>query len=148
MKVIVFDIWADYGHFKTAYTTTSPISYPIPPKTSVYGMLGTIIGLDKNKYLNHFQDDNCQIAIKINKPIQKTHISENLLNTKVVTKKNYFARWNEGTSPRTQIKIEFLKDASYRLYVSLQDEQLFKKLVEQGDIIEPKVGFYKLGGLP
>lgn len=130
MKIIVFDIWASYGHFRTAYTTTSPVSYPLPPKTSIYGILGAICGLDKIEYLNYFQNNECSIAIKINNSIKKVHISENLINTKIVNKNNYFARMPIKGSPRTQIKIEFLKDPGYRFYIKLKNEKLAEKLIQ------------------
>lgn len=39
-------VWADYAHFSHPATIYSALSYPIPPKTTVAGMLGAIAGLD------------------------------------------------------------------------------------------------------
>jgi len=126
MQILVFDISAPLGHFKVPYTTTSPLSLPVPSKTAVYGMLGAILGLDKNEYLKHFQPGCCQIAIGVQAKVQKTHIAENLINTKNVT---MFARMNSAkTAPRSQIRIEFIKDASFRLYVTHTDTELFQNL--------------------
>ena len=53
MKILVFDIWGEYAHFKKIYATTSALSYVVPPKTSIYGYIGAILGLEKedNIYL-------------------------------------------------------------------------------------------------
>ncbi|MFB3896899.1 MAG: CRISPR-associated protein Cas5, partial [bacterium] len=34
MKILVFDIWGDLGHFRKFYTTTSPLSFSFPPPSS------------------------------------------------------------------------------------------------------------------
>lgn len=39
-------IWADYAHFSHPATIYSSLSYPIPPKTTVAGLLGAVAGLD------------------------------------------------------------------------------------------------------
>ena len=125
-KVLVFDFYAPLGHFKMPYTTTSPLTFPVPPKTAVYGIIGAIIGLDKNEYLEYFQDKSLKTAIGINKKIKKTGISQNLINTKVV---KMFARMNSRKNPpRTQIRIEFLKDVSYRIYLTWENKDLYEKL--------------------
>lgn len=69
-KLLCFDIWADYAHFKKYYTTTSPLTFSIPPKTSIYGIIGAILGMGKNEYLYYFQPGMCQIGIQIMKPIK------------------------------------------------------------------------------
>jgi len=53
MKVLVFDIWGDYGHFRKFYTTTSPLTFSFPPPPTIAGILGAIYGTDKktNEYL-------------------------------------------------------------------------------------------------
>src|SRR6056297_2513109 len=120
-KLLVFDIWADYAHFKKYYTTTSPLSFSIPPKTTLYGIVGAILGLDKKEYLNYFQQGRAKIGIEIKRPIKKTRISLNLIDTKK-------ARLMSRIDTRTQIKTEFLKDVKYRIYFYHQDIELYEKL--------------------
>ena len=57
MKCLVFDIKGDYGHFKKYYTTSSPLTFSIPPRTTVSGMIGALIGLDKEEYLKERRDN-------------------------------------------------------------------------------------------
>ena len=47
MKVLVFDIYGDLAHFRKFYTTSSPLTFPFPPPSTIKGMLGAIIGVDK-----------------------------------------------------------------------------------------------------
>lgn len=50
--LIGFEISADYGHFSHPATVYSSLSYPVPPKTTVMGMLGAIMGLENYLFLN------------------------------------------------------------------------------------------------
>jgi len=118
-KFLVFDIWADYAHFKKPYTTTSPLTFSIPPRTVITGIVSAITGFQKDKYHDVFTKELSKIAVSIIKPIKKVRISENLLNTK----KSF-----NVIHERTQIKIEFLKDPSYRFYISHKDRVLFEKI--------------------
>jgi CRISPR-associated protein Cas5h len=122
-KVLIFDIWADYAHFKKYYTTTSPLSFSIPPKTTLYGIIGAILGLDKKDYLNYFQKGECRIGIRIKEPIKKTRINLNLINTKT-------AKMMSRIDNRTQIRTEFLKDAKYRIYFTHKNNDIYSKLKE------------------
>ncbi|MDI6701298.1 MAG: type I-B CRISPR-associated protein Cas5b [bacterium] len=127
-KLLIFDIFAPFAHFRVPYTTTSPITYPIPPKTAVAGIVSSIIGIDKKEYINFFNSDNFKVGIRILNPIKIVHISENFLNVKDV---NFFSRWKKGKNPRTQIKIEFLKNVCYRLYIWHSNERIYKNFRDQ-----------------
>lgn len=120
-KVLVFDIWGDLGHFKKPYTTTSPLSYAFPPRTTIAGMISAIIGLDKNEYADHFTKQISNIGIRIINPVKKIRISQNLIDTKT-------AKLFSKIRQRTQIRIEYIKDPKYRIYFQHQDKRLFEKL--------------------
>lgn len=121
MKVLSFDISGKYGHFKKFYTTSSPLTFYIPPPTAIYGMLGAIMGLDKGEYLKHINAETTKVAIRILLPLKKVRISLNYIDTK-----------NSGSfnliKSRTQIRKEFLKDPAYRIYTYITNENLFEKL--------------------
>ena len=81
-KILVFDVWGEYAHFRKYYTTTSPLSFSIPPRTAISGLMGAIIGLSKDEYLKYFSKEQAQIAVRILNPIKKVRLAENLINTK------------------------------------------------------------------
>jgi len=120
-KVLVFDIWGDLGHFKKPYTTTSPLSYAFPPRTTIAGMISAIIGLDKNEYADHFTKQISNIGIRIINPVKKVRINQNLIDTKT-------AKLFSKIRQRTQIRIEYIKDSKYRIYFQHQDSSLFERL--------------------
>jgi len=57
MKVLVFDVSSDYAHFRQPYSTTSSLTYAIPPRTAIFGLIGAILGIDSGGFgrSNHFK---------------------------------------------------------------------------------------------
>ena len=128
MKVLVFDIYGDLAHFRKFYTTSSPLTFPFPPPSTIKGMLGAIIGVDKKDYLRVFSGDHCKIGLQILRPVKKIRLGLNHINTK----QNYWIPTKRGShEARTQIRTEFVKDPGYRLYVSHQDQAIFEDLVRK-----------------
>lgn len=125
-KVIVFDIWGDYAHFRRGYTTTSPLTYPFPPRTTLIGLIAAILGLPRDSYYGLFREDNSAFALQILASLKKIRIGLNLMDTK-----HGFTPWEiqkKGDPPRTQILFEFIKSPKYRIYVWLEDSEMFKDL--------------------
>lgn len=121
-KCLVFDVWGNYGHFRKFYTTSSPLTHAFPPKTAIWGMVGAIIGLDKDDYLNHFQDPQIACGVRIVASVKKTRIALNLIDTK--SNKRYFA----DNTQHTQVNMELLKRPSFRIYFYHPDETIYNKL--------------------
>lgn len=119
-KVLVFDLWGEYAHFRKFYTTTSPLTYSFPPRTALCGLLGAILGLEKDEYLTKFGKDLAGIAVAILNPVKKVHFSENLIDTERPETMNLIKN-------RTQIRFEFLKDPRYRIYFTHKDEALYEQ---------------------
>lgn len=130
MKILVFDIWGDLGHFRKFYTTTSPLTFSFPPPPTIAGILGAIYGTDKstNEYLKVFEGNKCKIALQILNPVKKVRMGLNLLETRgknlklPMSDKNY--------ELHTQIRTEFLKDPKFRIYLSHESGDIFKRLCE------------------
>ena len=115
-KLIAFDIWGDYGYFRRGYTSTSTITYPFPSRTTIAGLISGIVGLEKDSYHDFFNENNSKIGL----------ISD------------------IKTNPRVQVQAEFLKDVKYRIYVSLDDnnlmEELYSNLSEHKSVFTPCLG--------
>lgn len=121
-EVLAFDVWGQYGHFKKIYTTTSPLTYSIPPRTAVTGLIGAILGLDKTEYISHFSKKDAEIAVRLLNPVKKVTLSENLIHTKKA------GRMMNVIRQRIQIRVELLKDPRFRIYLRHNDQSLMNKL--------------------
>ena len=132
-EILIFDISSEYGHFRKFNTTTSPLTYSIPTRTAVVGIIGAILGLEREisegKYKEgtepiqeKFSKKNADIAIQILNPVKKVNIGFNLLNTK----ESFFNIKN-----RTQIEFELLKDAKFRIYFAMSNKEVFNELSDK-----------------
>ena len=48
MQVLSLRWYAKYGHFLRAEANVNALSYPLPPRTAILGILGAILGLAKD----------------------------------------------------------------------------------------------------
>jgi len=122
-KVLVFDVWGDYAHYRNIETTTSPLTYSIPTGTALAGMVSAIVGLPRDSYYETFSPENARFAIRPMSRLRKTRINITLINTS-----RGFLLQDIGENPRTLIPCEFVKDPKYRIYVWIRDENLRAKL--------------------
>ncbi len=125
MKVLVFDIFGDYGHFRKFYTTSSPLTFSFPPPPTIYGLLGAISGKDKEEYLNIFSEKT-KVGIQFLHQVKKIRMGLNLVETKGTGLKRPLSCKN----PRTQILTEFVKEPGYRIFITHSDNKLLDTLVE------------------
>ena len=143
-EILIFDISSEYGHFRKYNTTTSPLTYSIPTRTSIAGILGAVLGMEREisegiypegaiPVQEFFSKDNSDIAIQIINPVKKQTVAMNLVNTKT-------SFYNLSKAGRTQIEFELLKDAKFRIYLSINNNQdTFNELTER---IKEKKHYY------
>ena len=107
MEVLVLDIKSKFGVFNKPYSTTGGLlTYRIPPKPTVIGLLGAIIGLSFEESLALFSD--VKIGIKPLNPINYTSVVFNC---------HYGGRKNRMVNVRQQILIE----PHYRVYIDFRN---------------------------
>ena len=135
-EILIFDISSEFGHFRKYNTTTSPLSYSIPTRTAVAGILGAILGMEREvadgvypvgaiPVQEFFSKANSDIAVQILNPVKKENVAMNLINTKT----SFYDLTRAG---RTQIEFELVKNLKYRIFFTLSNNQLvFNELVER-----------------
>lgn len=135
-EILIFDIRSEFGHFRKYNTTTSPLSYSIPTRTAVAGILGAILGMEREvadgvypvgafPVQEFFSKANSDIAVQILNPIKKENVAMNLINTKT----SFYDLTRAG---RTQIEFELIKNVKYRIFFAMNTNQLvFNELAER-----------------
>lgn len=138
-EILIFDISSEYGHFRKYNTTTSPLSYSIPTRTAIAGMLGAILGMEREvadgifpegaiPVQEFFSKANSDIAVQIINPIKKENVAINLINTAGAREHFY----NLSKAGRTQIAFELVKNVKYRIFFSLNENgSVSKELAER-----------------
>jgi len=76
ISIFSFRYEAKYGHFRKPYSNVSSLSYPFPPRTAVAGLLGAILGVEKQEVPSKLNEENLKVAVEINRPIRTiTHVT-------------------------------------------------------------------------
>mgnify|MGYP000044057546 CR=1 FL=1 len=138
-KAIVFDVQGEYALFKKPYSPLSPVSFPVPPPTAIFGMVGAIAGFGKDEYLERMNDGDVKVGIRLLKPIRRYRAGLNVLTTK---NSKYFRPDKKG--PRTQVPFEFIVNPAYRIYFvhssSIVREPLLQQLKSGKTVYTPCLG--------
>jgi len=87
MKVLVFDITSDYAHFRKPYTTTSALTYSVPPRTAIVGLVGSIMGVQsggfgKSEQSSYFEAKGLKTGVRVLRSVRKTTFNLKYLHTK------------------------------------------------------------------
>ena len=131
-KVVVFEASGAFAHFKRFYTTSSPTSYALPPRTALQGMAGAILGYAREEYLQRLEA--LQVAVSLRAPIRRIRFGTNWIDTKSSYGSQPQSRWQitaDAKHKRLPVRVEFLKDVCYRIYVNHPEVAL----LETGEII-------------
>lgn len=134
-ELLIFDIRGEYGHFRKYNTTTSPLTYSIPTRTAIAGILGAILGMEREirdgvypegaePVQEFFSKERSDMAVQIMRPVKKENIGFNLINTKT----SFYDLTRAG---HTQIEFELVKDVHYRIYLAMEDSAKFEELSER-----------------
>ena len=113
--VIVFDVWADFAHFSHPSTIYSSITYPIPPKTVIMGILGAIGGLSNTKDYLFLEDIG--YSVKILQLIGKRNFVFNGIKDALPSVD--FKKGVQKVRKRKQFYRELLLNPKYRIYIDI-----------------------------
>jgi len=121
-RALCFELFGDYAQFRKFFTNMSPLSFSLPSRTALAGIIGAIMGIDRSINPECFSDGNCFIALRLINPVKRTKISQNYLKTSSSLKQVYDFKEHKPTN------VEFLKDVRYRIFFSHEKETLYQKL--------------------
>ncbi len=62
MNVVCFDFKAKYGHFLRAEANANGVTYPIPPRTALQGLIAAVLGLPKDALAGELADAHIAVA--------------------------------------------------------------------------------------
>jgi len=133
--MLIFDIKAKFASFKKFYTNSSSMTYIFPPRTTLEGIIGAIIGYDFDSYYEKFNFKNTLIATSL-ESIIRTYIS-NLNYIKIIDNSYIKNIIDDKGYNYTQIPFEFLlpenfsENIIYRIYFFSKDKNLMEILKEK-----------------
>ena len=142
LPIVIFRISGKYAHFRRPYTNVSALSYPFPPRPTIAGLLGAILGIQKDKVSETFSEVNLKVAVAIEKQIKTvTHVTNfrqdgigGIDYTIKKPKKGWKTKELKNIPPyneATQIPMELLRTPSLMIYVHLDNTSMFSELVSR-----------------
>lgn len=127
MKGIIFDIKGEFAHFRKFYTNSSSLSYTVPPRTTLMGMIAGIMGEERDTYYQSYASDKLHISVQKNNPTRSMFQTLNYIKATSVGEL-------AAPSMHTQIPFEVLRGkedkVSFRVYVASEDTG-FINILEQ-----------------
>jgi len=121
-KVYIFDISGRYAHFRKFYTNSSSLSYLVPPRTVVAGMIAGMFGMPserftdnaKEVYYEKFNPENCFIALSLKTQIRKMMQTINYCFTKTQSNEISFSKHSQ--IPLEILTAKYDKELRYRIF--------------------------------
>lgn len=129
MKVISFYLRGKMAHFRKFYSNSSALSYFIPPRTTVCGILAGLLGLERDEYYEDFSLDNCKVAIASCSPIKKTMQKLNYLMIKSPNDLNGSQEHHSQTPMELVIPQDIRTGyVDYKIWVHHKNEKIMENL--------------------
>lgn len=133
------------AHFRKYYSNSSALSYFIPPRTTVVGILAGLLGKERDTYYDEFSLGKCQIALATQAPIKKCIQKLNLLMIKKENKAfNGSAEYPSQTATELIIPQNLQKGyIDYQIWVTHEDDKIINNL--ENLIRKEFVGYFSKG---
>lgn len=154
MNYVKLLLSGDYGHFRYPYASNAPITYTVPPKSALAGLMGAVVGVERQVMNPMYQSvcDHLFYSVVVKNPVRKvshqftmhslhsssvTRARKNEKLTRVqVTDEEGEVSYKDGASP-TPGSIEYLENVAYEVVLAVSDEapknvkKLFADFIER-----------------
>ncbi len=140
MSFIAFKLTGDYAHFSHPATIYSSLTYPVPPKTAIMGLLGAVIGEE-----GYFKLREIKYSIKVNKEIVKKTFVFNGIR-KALSSNMHLKEGYQDASKKKQFYRELICAPSYIVFLDISSleknyaNKLTKYLKEHKTTFTPYLG--------
>ncbi len=130
MRVLCFRYCGRVGHFLRAEMNASALSYPVPPRTALLGLLGAILGLSKDTASGVLADAQIGVAGAVpNRHYHTANVRKRTGLTDILSPRLRPARSGEalpdvtGGGAASQVVQEWLLKPKFLIYVGSADSQ-------------------------
>ena len=131
MKVISFHLRGKMAHFRKFYTNSSALSYFVPPRTTVCGIVAGLLGWERDGYYEEFSLNKCKIAIASCRPIKKTMQKMNYLMIKSPNDLNGSQEHHSQTPMELVIPQNIRNDyVDYKIWIYHTDTSIMNRIEE------------------
>ena len=145
--VVVFRYFGRFGHFLRAEASASALSYPVPSRTVVLGLIGAVLGLEKDTPQEVLKD--ALIAVSGAQPSTHWHRAKFRKDppAPLPLRVKAGAKGSDAPEKATLIKQEWLLAPDYRVTAHLpapHHEEFVRRLRERGWHYSPYLGLSEM----
>lgn len=141
MEVLSFHLCGKMAHFRRYYTNSSALSYSIPPRTTLSGIIAGLLGYEKDQYYDDFSMNNCDIALAVCKPLKKSVQTMNLLKIESPDQLNGSSGVHSQTATEFVLPYDIRRNyLDYQVWFHHRDNLLMQELISLLDNNGPVYG--------
>lgn len=82
MEILSFTITGKLAHFRKYYANNTALSFSIPPRTTLMGLVAGIMGWPKDSYYDKLSTEHFRFGVRVRTPIKKSFQRLNFLSIK------------------------------------------------------------------
>lgn len=82
MELVRLELAGKFAHFRKYYSNNTALSYLIPPRTTIMGMLASMLGSEKDTYYEAMAPDQLRIGVGLQSAAKKSFHRLNMLSIK------------------------------------------------------------------
>lgn len=128
MKVISFHLKGKMAHFRRYYSNSSALSYTIPPRTTIVGMIAGLLGYERDSYYEEFSTERCKVAVGVRSPIKKQIHKLNLLMVKKSNDLNASQEHHSQTATEVVMPENIRSDmVDYQIWMAHTDQNIMNQ---------------------
>ncbi len=143
LRILKFRISGDYAHFRVRYTTSSSATYLVPPRHTVAGIIGAILGVQRDEVSKLFNPPKCRIGLEVDHLPSTVRIPLKRLKIKSRTLSSF-----RSITEHNIVPYHMIRDPSYIIYFSHEDADLMDRLEQMlrahECVYPPSLGLAKL----
>lgn len=129
MKVLSFYLKAKMAHFRRFYSNSSSLTYSIPPRTTICGIIAGLMGYERDSYYEIFSRDNCGITVAPKSKIKKLVQTVNLLKVENRNELNGSSGFHTRTATEMIMPYDIKKqNVSYQVWFSHNDNSIMDEM--------------------
>jgi CRISPR-associated protein Cas5h len=133
MEILSFDISGKFAHFRKFYSNSTALSFTLPPRTTIIGILAGMLGREKESYYEEFSSDKIRISASLKSLIKKQIHRLNYL--KVEAPADFRGKKLHVQTPFEVVSSKRINKEPlvYRIYLSYYEESknLFEEIREK-----------------
>jgi CRISPR-associated protein Cas5h len=146
MEIITFNLVGKFAHFKKYFSNSTALTYSLPPRTTVIGIIAAIMGYQRDTYYEDLSRNKLYIAIGIKNSLKKSFHRVNNLMIKGRSWDDFMGKKKHTQSPFEILTPENLNDGEivYKIFLHAVEpifrNELKQKLIDKKHVYNISFG--------